>query len=83
METCPGCCQPLAKMLTTTEQMMQVNVNWTFRSWILQFTNMPLISEKELFYVKIDNIISQLSFMSYLGLTAHQDILLILSRANH
>ena len=44
---------------------------------------MPLISEKELFYVKIDNIISQLSFMSYLGLTAHQDILLILSRANH
>ena len=24
METCPGCCMPLAKMLTTKEQMMQV-----------------------------------------------------------
>lgn len=27
METCPGCCAPLAKMLTTTEQMMQNDLN--------------------------------------------------------
>ena len=25
METCPGCCLPLAKMLTTQEQLMEVS----------------------------------------------------------